>query len=161
MEQTYWKISWCWERLKAGREGDGTASPTWWTWVWANFKRWRWTGKPGVLQSMGSQRVRHNGLKWRFTLSRTTLGLMWLIKPTPLMILFWLEDPPLKIRAEMNSVRIPWTRRRMISQRELWGLLPKEGGNLLGRHKEQNPFYLFFFPENLTIEPHKVVESLK
>ena len=31
-----------------------------WTWVWASSGSWRWTGRPGVLQSMGSQRVRHN-----------------------------------------------------------------------------------------------------
>ena len=36
------------------------ASPTQWTWVWANFRRWWRTGKPGVLQSMGSQRVGHD-----------------------------------------------------------------------------------------------------
>ena len=34
------------------------ASPTQWTWVWVNSRSWWWTGKPGVLQSMGSQRVR-------------------------------------------------------------------------------------------------------
>ena len=34
--------------------------PTQWTCVWANSKRWWRTGKPGVLQSMGLQRVRHN-----------------------------------------------------------------------------------------------------
>ena len=33
------------------------ASPTWWTWVWASSRSWWWTGKPGVLRSMGSQRV--------------------------------------------------------------------------------------------------------
>ena len=54
---------WCWERLKAGGERDDRgkdgwmASLTWWTWVWANSGSWWWTGKPGVLQSMGSQRV--------------------------------------------------------------------------------------------------------
>ena len=37
------------------------------------------------------------------------------IKPTALMVLFWVVGPPLKIRAEMNSVRIPCTRRRIIS----------------------------------------------
>ena len=36
------------------------ASPTQWTWVWANSGRWWRTGKPGMLQSMGSQRVGHN-----------------------------------------------------------------------------------------------------
>ena len=46
-------------RMKAGGEGDGRgwddwmASLTWWTWVWASFGNWWWTGKPGVLQSRG------------------------------------------------------------------------------------------------------------
>ena len=60
------KRPWCWERLKAGGEGDDRGwdgwmeSPTRWTWVWVSSTRcWR-TGKPGVLQSMGSQRVEHN-----------------------------------------------------------------------------------------------------
>ena len=35
-------------------------SPTWWTWVWASSRSWWWTGRPGVLQSMGLQRVRHD-----------------------------------------------------------------------------------------------------
>ena len=65
-ELTHWKRPWCWERWKAGGEGgdrgwDGwMASPTRWTWLWANSGRWWWTGKPGVLQSMESQRVGHN-----------------------------------------------------------------------------------------------------
>ena len=43
------------------RGWDGwMASPTWWTWVWASSGSWWWTGKPGVLQSMGSQRVGHD-----------------------------------------------------------------------------------------------------
>ena len=59
---------WCWERLKAGGEGDDRgwdgwmASLTWWTWVWASFGSWWRTGKPGVLQSLGSQRVGHDRL---------------------------------------------------------------------------------------------------
>ena len=39
---------------------DWMASPMRWTWVWVNSGSWWWTGKPGVLQSMGSQRVGHN-----------------------------------------------------------------------------------------------------
>ena len=35
-------------------------SPTWWTWVLASPGSWWWTGKPGMLQSMGSQRVGHD-----------------------------------------------------------------------------------------------------
>ena len=65
-ELTHWKRPWCWERLKAGVEGDDRgqdswmASPTQWTWDWASLGRWWRTGKPGVLQSMGSQRVGHD-----------------------------------------------------------------------------------------------------
>ena len=36
------------------------ASPTRWTWIWVNSRSWWWTGKPGVLQSMGLQRVGRN-----------------------------------------------------------------------------------------------------
>ena len=43
------------------REWDGwMASPTQWTWVWVNSRNWWWTGRPGVLQSMGPQRVGHD-----------------------------------------------------------------------------------------------------
>ena len=65
-ELTHLKRPQCWERLKVGGEGvdrgwDGwMASLTQWTWVWVNSRGWWWTGKPGVVQSMGSQRVRHN-----------------------------------------------------------------------------------------------------
>ena len=66
VKNSHLKIPWCWERLRAGEEGDDRgwgvwmASLTRWTWVWANSGRqWR-SGKPGVLQSMRSQRVGHN-----------------------------------------------------------------------------------------------------
>ena len=65
-ELTPWKRPWCWERLKAGGEGDDRGwdgwmpSPSQCTWVWVSSESWWWTGKPGVLQSMGLQRVRHN-----------------------------------------------------------------------------------------------------
>ena len=67
------------ERLKVGGEGDDRgwdgwmASPTWWTWVWVGSGSWWWTGKPGVLQSMGSWRVRHDWatkLNWYITLGK-------------------------------------------------------------------------------------------
>ena len=54
-----------WERLKAG-EGDDRgwdgwmASLTQWTWVWVDSGNWWRTGRPGMLQSMGSQRVGHD-----------------------------------------------------------------------------------------------------
>ena len=65
---------WCWERLKAEGEGDDRgwmASPTQWTWVWVNSGSWRWSGRPGVLQSMGSQRVGHD---WATELNWTELS---------------------------------------------------------------------------------------
>ena len=63
---THWKRPWCWEGLGAGGEGvdrgwDGwMASPTRWTWVWVISRSWWWTGRPGMLRFMGSQRVRHD-----------------------------------------------------------------------------------------------------
>ena len=56
---THLKRPWCWEGLRAGGEGDDR-SPIQWTWVWVDSGSWWWTGKPGVLQSMGSQRVGHD-----------------------------------------------------------------------------------------------------
>ena len=48
-------------RRRGQQRWDGwMASPTRWTWVWASSGSWWWTGRPGVLQSMGSQRVRHD-----------------------------------------------------------------------------------------------------
>ena len=52
--------TWCWERLRAGGEGDDRgwdgwmASLTWWTWVWVNSGSWWWTGRPGGLRSTGA-----------------------------------------------------------------------------------------------------------
>ena len=76
-ELTHLKRHWYWERLKVKGEGvdrgwDGClAFPTQWTWVWINSGSWWWTGRPGVLQSMGSQRVGHHDwateLNWRFS----------------------------------------------------------------------------------------------
>ena len=61
-ELIHLKIPWCWEKVKV-KEGDNRgwdgwmASPTQWTWVWVNSGSWWWTGRHGVLQSMGLQRV--------------------------------------------------------------------------------------------------------
>ena len=65
-ELTHLKRPWYWERLKVGREEDNRgldswmASPSKWTWIWVSSGCWWWTGKPGMLQSMGSQRVGYN-----------------------------------------------------------------------------------------------------
>ena len=82
-ELTHLKRPWCWERLRAGGEGDNRgsdgwmASPTQWTWVWVDSGSWWWTGKPGVLRFMGSQRAGHDWateLNWKR--SRSTLMLI-------------------------------------------------------------------------------------
>ena len=65
-ELTLLKRPWCWERLRARGEGDDrgwdgwTTSRTQWTWVWVDSRNWWWTGRPGVLRFMESQKVGHD-----------------------------------------------------------------------------------------------------
>ena len=93
-ELTHLKRSWCWERSKAGGKGndrgwDGwIASPTQWTWVWVNSQSWWWTGKPGMLQSMGWQRVIHN---WATELKWTELN--WCLSLSSNTLATWCKDP--------------------------------------------------------------------
>ena len=74
---------WCWERLRAGEEGDNRgwdgwmASLTQRTWVWVDSGCWWWTGRPGVLRFMGSQRVRHD---WATELN-------WIIQSIPFTVI--------------------------------------------------------------------------
>ena len=75
-ELTHLKRPWCWEGLGAGGEGDDrgwdgwVASLTRWAWVWVNSRSWWWTGRPGMLRFMGSQRVGHD---WATELNWTEL----------------------------------------------------------------------------------------
>ena len=79
-ELTHWKRPWCWEGLRAGGEGDDRGwdgwmeSPTQWTWVWVNSRSWGRTRRPGVLQSMGSQRVERD---WATELSWTEYSIVY------------------------------------------------------------------------------------
>ena len=100
---------WCGERLKAGGEGDDRgwdgwmASLTQWTWVWVNSGSWWWTGRPAVLQSMGSQRVKND---WVTELNWTGLNLRvqmygsktWVTSPLPRLfnddVNLWYTLPP-------------------------------------------------------------------
>ena len=70
-----WKRPWCWKRLKTEGEGDNRGWDGWmasliqWTWVWVNSGSWWWTGRPGVLQSLGLQTDGHDWateLKWNW-----------------------------------------------------------------------------------------------
>ena len=76
-ELTHLKRPWYWERLKAGGEGDDRgwdgwmASQTQWTWAWVGSGSWWWTGRPGILQFTGLQRVGHDWateLNWTWKL---------------------------------------------------------------------------------------------
>ena len=80
--------TWCRERLKVGGEGDDRWWDGWmasliqWTWVWASSWSWWWTGTPGMLQSMGSQRVGHDWateLNWYIYLCLAVVGLLLLL----------------------------------------------------------------------------------
>ena len=73
-----WERPWCWEGLGAGGEGDNRgwdgwmASPTQWTWIGCHDSgSWWWTGRPGVLRFMGSQRIGHD---WATELNWTELN---------------------------------------------------------------------------------------
>ena len=83
----HWK-NWCWSwnsntlatrceeltRLQKLGWAGWMASLTQWTWVWVNSRSWQWTGRPSMLQSMGSQRVVHNWateLTWNSKLVET------------------------------------------------------------------------------------------
>ena len=78
---THLKRPWCWKGLRAGAEGDGRgwdgwmASPTGWTWVWVDSRCWWWTGRPSVLQFMGSQWIGHD---WATELNWTEFKISFL-----------------------------------------------------------------------------------
>ena len=100
-ELTHWKRPWCWKRLKAG-EGDDRgwdgwmASPTQWTWVWASSGNWWWTGKSGMLQSMGSQ-----SRTWRS--DWTELNCMFQASQVALVV----NNPPANAGDERDTGLIP------------------------------------------------------
>ena len=77
-ELTHLKRPWCLGRLMVGGEGDDRGwdgwmvSSTQWTWVWVNSGSLWWTGRPGMLQSMESQKAGHD---WATELNWTELSL--------------------------------------------------------------------------------------
>ena len=67
-----------WGQEEKGTTEDGQqrmASLTLWTWVWVNFGRWWWTGRPGMLQFMGSKRVGHD---WATELNWTEYSIVYM-----------------------------------------------------------------------------------
>ena len=77
-ELTHWKRPWCWKRLKAKGEADNRGWYGWMaslTWIWASSGSWWWTGKPGVLQSMGCKELdTTEQLNWDFKISLRAQG---------------------------------------------------------------------------------------
>ena len=133
--KTHWKRPWCKERLKAGGEGDDRgwdgwmASPTQWTWVWVNSGTWWWTGRPGLLQSMWSQRVRHD---WATELNRTgSFSLLFLLPPW-LFPLKLVKGVKVKVKSFSHvptlcdpvDCSLPGSSVHGISRQEYWSGLP-------------------------------------
>jgi len=106
-----------------------TASLTRWTWVWVNSRSWWWTGRPGVLRFMGSQRVGHD---WVTELNWTEHGLMWswyLDKYLTEFLTSWFHSYVLDTIAKT----------RLIHVREMY-LLWKWAVFQLSRHLDKNKF---------------------
>ena len=84
--------SWCWERLSAVGEGDNRGWDSWmaslaqWAWIWVGSRGWSWAGMPGVLQSIGLQRVGHD---WRAELNWTEYEYSINVHCTSLLGLPW------------------------------------------------------------------------
>ena len=79
-----------------------------WTWVWGSSRSWWWTGNPGVLQSMGSQRVRHDWateLSWTISLFNIKAILSFYLQSFLFKgyISFWVISLVLKFHLEL-----PW-----------------------------------------------------
>ena len=110
-ELTHWKRPWCWVRLKAGGEGDNRGWDGWmalssrWIWVRVDSRSWWWTGRPGVLWFMGSQRVRHDWateLNWTWAFfgiaflwdwnENWPFPVLWPLLSFPNLLAYWVQD---------------------------------------------------------------------
>ena len=93
--QYFGHLMWCWERLKVGGEWDNRGWDGWmssltqWTWVWVTSGSWWWPGRPGLPQSMGSQRVGHD---WATQVNWTELWLAgnWAASSV-LTFIYWVD----------------------------------------------------------------------
>ena len=118
----HWRRPWCWERLKAGREGDNRgwdswmASPTCWTWVWANSGSWWWTGKPACCDLWGRKEL--DTIEW----------LNWLTEPLTFFFM---------IRTNIfgtSIFHVDWT-----LMLKTWHLTPQMGDNQSSLKKKKSP----------------------
>ena len=86
------------------------ASPTWRTWVWVNSGSWWWTGRPGVLRFMGSQRAGHNWvteLNWSewgdYKIFAMTRNIIWETKNPCYTVPWWLSDKEFTCQCRRNG----------------------------------------------------------
>ena len=86
------------------------ASSTRWTWVWVSFGSWWWAGKPGVLQSMGLQRVGCDWvteLNWKPNLhqkkKKKVMVTVWWSEPVWFAAAFWIPVKPLHLRSMLSK----------------------------------------------------------
>ena len=126
-ELTHLKRPRCWERLRAGGEWDDRgwdgwmASPTRWAWVWVDSGSWWWTGRPGMLQFMGSQRVGHdwvNELNWSRERRRSVWSdgvmssshfVLYSGKPVPALCLISLTPGQQGLHWSLLCIISPWS----------------------------------------------------
>ena len=80
-----WRRKRGWQRMRCW-----VASPTWWTWVWVNSGSWWWTGRPGVLQSMGLQSWTQLSDWTKLSWTRLVIGFLPRSKN---LLISWLQSP--------------------------------------------------------------------
>ena len=101
-ELTHLNRPWCWERLRAGGEGDDRgwdgwmASPIRWTWVWVNSGSWWWIGRPDTVSTV-SPSISHTVLN---NLKNTDSGLQENISRKDVIIAHWCS----RIKVFMNII---------------------------------------------------------
>ena len=122
-ELTHWKRLWCWEGLGAGGEGDyrgwddWMASPTQWTWVWVNSGILWWTGRPGMLQFMGS-------LNWSWLSNWTELIILFMGMSVSYRQIFeyiYINDVGIKIKVEWKmALELMQYKLRLCQNKDRW-----------------------------------------
>ena len=133
-ELNHLKRPWCWERLKGRGEEDNSgwdgwmASLTQWTWICVNSRSWWWTGRPGMLQSRGSQGVGHNwATKLNWTIIVASLVAQWSkISPPMQETRVWSPGQEHPLEKEIAThPSIPAWRIQLYGQKSLAGYSPK------------------------------------
>ena len=122
-------------------------SPTQWTWVWANSESWRWTGKPGMLQSIGLQRVRHN---WVTELNWSSNTIVKATCLTHLQLWAKLLSAPLGSSVKWKKSLLRWVQYGTFYQRD--SLSENSLVNLNGRDRNSLREFLTFW--NLPHRPN-------